>query len=290
MGVFIQSMKKKSIPYILLLPSMIFVFGILGYGVIYGIVISLFDYNVYSLDRPFVWIQNYIELFQDRTFLNSLYKSLIFVFCSVFFGILISLVFAIALYKLTIMQGFFKGLTLIPYLISGIAAATMFRFLFSGDVGMVNQLLSVFGIDEILWLADEWLALFVIILANIWFVTPFAILILMAGLQGIDQDIFEAAKIDGASRFRIVYQIIIPLISSMIGVSLIWLSFASFNMFDIILPLTGGGPGRSTEVLAVYLYKLAFNDLNYSLASTVMVVIMALNLMVSYIYLKVFKV
>nr|WP_276608210.1 sugar ABC transporter permease [Aquibacillus halophilus] len=209
---------------------------------------------------------------------------------SVVVGIILSLVFAIALYKLTIMKSFFKGLTLIPYLISGIAAATMFKFLFAGDVGMVNQFLSVFGMEEVLWLADEWLALFVIILANIWFVTPFAILILLAGLQGIDEQIFEAAKIDGASKLRIVFQIIIPLISSMIGVSLIWLSFASFNMFDIILPLTGGGPGRSTEVLAVYLYKLAFNDLNYSMASAVMIVIMTLNLAVSFVYLKVFKV
>lgn len=282
--------RKKSIPYLLVFPAVFLVVGVLGYAIVAGLLMSLYDIKLSFGNAPFIGLQNYIYLFTNEIFLNSLFVSLLFVFGSVVLGLVLSLSFALSLYKCKRTGNFFKTLSLVPYLISGIATAIMFRFLFSGEVGLINMILTTLGIDTINFLADPWLALFICILANVWFVCPFATLILLSGIQSVDQELFDSAKIDGAHKYHILMKIILPLIAPMMGISLIWLSFASFNMFDVILPLTNGGPGRSTEVMALYMYNVAFGELQYSLGSTVMVIILFFNVLTSVIYLKVFKV
>jgi multiple sugar transport system permease protein len=286
----LNRIKKKLTPYLLIAPALLFVIGILGYAVSSGIIMSLFRWDLNIPGKPFVGLDNYIYLFTNAEFLNSLVRSLIFVFGSVAIGLFFAMVFALSLYKCTTYSNLFKGLSLVPYLVSGIATAIMFRFIFSGDVGLVNIILNLVGIDSIAFLSSPNWALFITILANVWFVCPFAILILLAGMQGIDPEMFEAAQMDGANKLVVFFKIIMPLISPMVGISLIWLSFASFNMFDVILPLTNGGPGRATEVLAVYMYNVAFNELKYSLGSAVMVIILLFNIGTSFLYLKLFRI
>lgn len=283
-------MKKKSIPYLLVAPAILFVVGVLGYAIVAGLLMSLYDIRLSFADAPFVGLENYIYLFTNEVFLNSLFVSLIFVFGSVLLGLALSLSFAVSLYKCQRTGNFFKALSLVPYLISGIATAIMFRFLFSGDVGLINMVLTTLGLEGVNFLADPIMALIVCILANVWFVAPFATLVLLSGILSVDKELFDSAKIDGANRFHILSKIILPLISPMMGISMIWLSFASFNMFDVILPLTNGGPGRATEVMALYMYNVAFDELQYSLGSTVMVVILFFNVVTSLVYLKIFNV
>ena len=281
---------RKSIPYLLILPALIFVLGILGYSVISGSITSLFRVDMFYLERPFVGFKNYINIFQDTTFRNALLRSLIFVFSTVIGGTIIALTLALCLYSINgRMKNVFRGLILIPYLVSGVAAAIMWRFTFSKNAGLVNTIISLFGFDSITWLGDPNRAFVAVTVANVWFISPFSALILLAGLQSIDRSLFDAASVDGASRYVIFRQIILPLLQPAMGISLIWLTFASFNMFDIILPMTGGGPGRSTELLAVYMYGLAFRDLNYSSASVVMIVLLIFNLTVSWFYLRAFE-
>jgi multiple sugar transport system permease protein len=286
----INKFKKNSIPYLLVAPALLFVVGILGYAVSSGVIMSFFRWDLNIPGKPFIGMKNYFFLFQNPDFINSLVKSLIFVFGSVFLGLFFAMIFALSLYKCRKFSNFFKGLALVPFLVSGIATAIMFRFLFSRDVGLINMFLKAIGGNSIPFLSDPNWALFITILANVWFVCPFSILILLAGMQGIDPEMFEAAEMDGASKIVLFYKIILPLISPMVGISLIWLSFASFNMFDVILPLTNGGPGRATEVLAVYMYNIAFNELKYALGSSVMVIILLFNIATSFLYLKLFRI
>ncbi|MFA9458081.1 carbohydrate ABC transporter permease [Halalkalibacter sp. AB-rgal2] len=283
-------LKKRSVPYILIFPALLFVVGVLGYAVIAGTLMSFFDVDLNRPGSPFVWFDNYSYLFTTPIFIESLLRSLVFVFGSIIIGLSLAMIFALSLYKAKKFSNFFKGLALVPFLVSGIATAIMFRFVFSGDVGIINMILTMIGFEPILFLSTPNWALFVTILANVWFVCPFATLILLAGIQSIDQEMFEAAIVDGATKLTIFFKIILPLISPMMGISLIWLSFASFNMFDVILPLTGGGPGRATEVMAVYMYNVAFDELKYSLGSAVMVIILLFNVITSMVYLKIFKV
>jgi multiple sugar transport system permease protein len=277
------------VPLLMLTPAMLFVLGILGYAVVNGFIMSLYKVEVWTVGQPFVGLENYIKLFEDPKFINSLTRSLIFVAGTIIFGMGLALSFALVLNQVRQGRGFFRGIALVPYLVSGVATAVMWRFMFVGETALINQLMDLLGMAEMTWLGDPNRALLVVTMANIWFISPFATLILLAGLQTIDSTLYEAASIDGASPLQKFVHITIPGLAPMLALSLMWLSFASFNMFDIILPLTGGGPGRATEVLAVYMYQLAFRDLSYSSASAVMMVLLVINLSFSILYLWLFR-
>lgn len=283
---FRDQMVERLTPYVLLFPAIGIVAGVLGYAVVRGIMMSFYQIEVWEPGQPFVGLQNYRDLFGSSGFQNSLVISLIFVGATIVIGLLMSLVHALALNQIRFARAFFRSIALIPYLVSGVATAVMWRFLFTGDNAIATQISGALGLSTVSWLADPEKALMVITMANVWFIAPFATLILLAGLQTIDPELYAAADIDGASGPQKFVHITIPSIVPMLSLALMWLSFASFNMFDIILPLTGGGPGRSTEVLAVYMYQLAFRDLNYSTGAAVMIVILLINIALSAIFLR----
>ncbi|SDX89685.1 carbohydrate ABC transporter permease [Roseicitreum antarcticum] len=285
-GSFKDRMTERLTPYVLLFPAIAIVAGVLGYAVVRGIVMSFYQIEVWEPGEPFVGLANYRDLFTSPGFRNSLVISLIFVGATIVIGLLMSLVHALVLNQIKFARAVFRAIALIPYLVSGVAAAVMWRFLFTGQNAIVTQISGALGGSTVSWLADPDKALMVITMANVWFIAPFATLILLAGLQTIDPEMYAAAEIDGAGSWQKFVHITIPSIVPMLSLALMWLSFASFNMFDIILPLTGGGPGRSTEVLAVYMYQLAFRDLNYSTGAAVMIVILVINIALSAVFLR----
>jgi multiple sugar transport system permease protein len=283
--------KKKLIEaYVFVTPAVLFVFAILGYGVFSGTIMSLFNIDLRYDETSFVWLENYRMLFSDTHFQNSLIRTFIFVGGAVGLGFIIAMLFSFSIFRCRDRTSHvFKGITLIPFLVSGIATAVIFRFLFGGTAGVINNILISLGLERVQFLSQPELAMVVVILARVWTIFPLATLLLHAGLLSISQDLFDAAKVDGASSIYVLFRIIIPLIAPMIGVSLMWLSFASFNVFDINLALTGGGPSRATEVLAVYMYITGFKQLRYSLGASVMVIILTLNIVVSLLLLRLFK-
>lgn len=147
-------------------------------------------------------------------------------------------------------------------------------------------MLDVIGLGQPSWLGDPNLAFIVSVLANCWFMVPFATLILLGGLQTVDRDIYDAAVIDGAGPVQTFFKITLPMIKPMLGVSLIWVSYISFSTFDIILALTAGGPQRATEVVSMYMYQLAFLQLDFGQGAVLMVVLLTFNTVLSlgYIY------
>lgn len=275
------------VPFLFVAPALVFVVGILGYAVVNGFILSLHDVSIWKVERPFVGLQEYVDLFANPTFQNSLSRSLIFVAGTLVLGMLLSMGFALLLQEVRFGRGFMRAVALVPYLVSGVAAAVMWRFLFTGEGSLVRNALQSVGLGELTWLGDPNRALAVVTLANVWFISPFATLILLGGLQSVETQLYDAAAIDGANAWNRFWHVTIPSIMPMMALSLMWLSFASFNMFDIILPLTGGGPGRATEVLAVYMYQLAFEQLDYSSGAAVMMVLLAINLALSIVYLRV---
>jgi ABC-type sugar transport system permease subunit len=267
--------------YALLFPAMFFVIGILGYAVISALWTSLHQVHALQIDRPFVGLRNYVELFGDRNFVNSVQRSLIFVVGSVSLGLLIALVAGWNLFRIQRFNSVPRAFSLIPYLVSGIAAAVTWRFMFAGDAAVVNMITESLGGNQISWLGHRDRALFVVMLANTWRISPFAVLVILSGFQSIDADLLDAAEIDGATGLARFRYVALPLIAPMVSISLIWLSFASFNMFDIVMAMTGGGPQRGTEFMAVHLYKLAFERLDYSAAAAVMILLLLINTLVS---------
>ena len=282
--------RQHVVPYVLLFPALVFVVGILGYAVVRAFWTSLHIDHVLSIDKPFVGLDVYIGLFQTRNFINSLVRSVIFVFSSVSLGLFIALAAALSLYAIRFLVGPSRAASLVPYMVSGISAAVTWRFLFSGDASLINMLIEMTGREGISWLGHPNRAMLVVILANVWKIAPFSVLILLSGLQSIDSELFDAAAIDGATGYRKLRYITLPLIAPMIGVSVVWLNFASFNMFDIVLGTTGGGPGRATDLLAVHLYRLAFQHLDFSSASAVMIILLVFNVLISAASLRASKV
>ena len=278
---------KRLAPYLLVIPGLIGVLGVLGYAVAGGFLLSLNETDMF-LNKTFVGLKNYIAIVQDARFQNSLWRTLVFVVASITLGITLSMMFALTLHHVGFGRRFFRGLSLVPYFVSGIAAAVMFRFIFTTSGGFVNFILTSIGLPAPSWLGDPTLAFTVSILANAWFMVPFATLILLGGLQTVDKDLYEAAKLDGSSGLHTFRRITLPLIKPMMGVSLIWISYISFSTFDIILALTAGGPARATELISVYMYQIAFLELDFGRGSVLMVMLLSFNTILSLVYLWVF--
>ncbi|GAB5373567.1 MAG: sugar ABC transporter permease [Acuticoccus sp.] len=278
---------RGTMPYMLVVPGLILVLGVLGYAVVGGVQLSLNETDMF-LNQTFVGLKNYIKVFSDPRFQSSLWKTLVFVAASISLGITMSMIFALTLHKVMFGRRFFRGLSLVPYFVSGVAAAVMFRFIFTTSGGFVNVILETAGLPTPSWLGNPVLAFIVAVLANCWFMVPFASLLLLGGLQTVDRDIYDAAKIDGAPPFATFRRITLPLIKPMLGVSLIWISYISFSTFDIILALTAGGPQRATELLSIYMFEKAFLQLEFGAGAVLMVVLLSFNTALSIFYLKVF--
>ena len=276
---------ERWVPYAFLVPALIFVLGILGYGVVSGFITSLHSTDPFTYVTTFAGFRTYLELFRSPRFQNSLLRSTYLVLGSVALGMLVSMTFGLCLNQLRRVRTAIRGVSLVPWMVSGIAAAMMFRFMFSGNVGLVR----FFTTEPVTWTGHPVRAMVVLILTNTWYISPFSTLILFSGLQTIDPTFYDAAAVDGASPIQVLFRLTIPLIKPMIGVALIWLSFASFNMFDVVLPITAGGPGRATEVLALVMYRFAFNELNYPMATAIMMTLLIINVGLSVVYLKLFK-
>ncbi len=283
--------RKNLMPYLMVIPTILLVTGVLGYAILIALKDSFYKYPLLSFNAKgtFVGFDNYAKLLADYNFQNAVGVTFIFVFGTVLLGIILSFILALSIYHLKNKARIFRTLTLIPYLISGVAAAIMWRFLFNGEVGFINHVIRTLGGTPISWLSNRYLALMVVTLANVWKMFPMSTMLLLAGLQVIDPDIYDAATVDGSNWHSTFFKITLPLLGSYLATSLIWLTFGSFNMFNIIYPLTSGGPNRATEVMAIYMYDLAFQHLDFSSASVVMIFLLMLNLGFSIFYSRIFR-
>jgi ABC-type sugar transport system permease subunit len=280
-------LERRVVPYLLVIPGLALVLGVLGYAVWGGIILSLNETDLF-LNKTYVGLKNYWDVFADPRFQAAMWRTLVFVAASITLGITMSMVFALTLHKVTYRKRFFRGLSLVPYFVSGIATAVMFRFVFTTSGGFVNTVLNQLGFQSMSWLGDPTLAFAVAVMANCWFMVPFATLILLGGLQTIDRDLYDAAAIDGAPPIRTFFSITLPLIKPMLGVSLIWVSYISFSTFDIILALTAGGPLKATELVSLYMYELAFLQINFGQGAVLMVVLLLFNTVLSLVYIQIF--
>ena len=274
-------------PMTFIAPGVILVILVMLYPVAQGLWMSVTDTNPFTGVTTFVGLDQYRSLFASEEFQRALRQSLIFVAATVIVGIVIAASVALVLHHVPWGGRLWRTIVLVPWLISGVAVATIWRALFSPRGGGIpDMVLSSLGLEPITWLASPFWASVVIILISIWSFSPFATLIIYSGLKTIDPDLYEAAALDGAGPFTRFTNVTVPSIAPQLSLAMIWMSFGAFNNFDIVLLATGGGPGRSTEVLAVLLYRLGFQELDFHASATVMVVLLAINLTFSIIYIK----
>lgn len=277
---------SRATPYLFSLPSIILVAAVLGFPVLYGVWQSLYRRERLISDPEFVGIANYIEMFQANTFWHSMGRTAIFVFGSLILGTVLGLFFAFALFRVVEGLRFLRAVTVAPYIISNVAAAVMFRILFNSQFGLINQFLGFFGIEPS-WLADPSLAMLVVIFTQVWTDLPLSILLLLGGLLTVDQSYLDASLVDGASGWTRARYITIPLLVPQILISTVWLSYSTLTGLGVVLALTGGGPLRATQTLAMEMYTVAFRNLEFNQALAIASFILVLNALLTLAYVAI---
>jgi ABC-type sugar transport system permease subunit len=200
-------------------------------------------------------------------------------------GLVLAVTFALALNHAGRTTRVLRGLTFMPYIVSSIGAAVLFRLVFNGDFGVPSMVLTSIGLDPVSMLGDPKLAMVSIIIAQVWTDLPLAVLIILGGLQSVDTNVMDAAHVDGASLWRRIFHVQIPHVVPQLFLSAVFLSYGSLTGLGIILGLTGGGPGNSTETLSMSLYRVAFRELDRGQALALVTVVLVLNGLLTLTYL-----
>jgi multiple sugar transport system permease protein len=236
---------------------------------------------IFDISR-FVGLENYLFLFSDDRFWNALKNTVYFTSVSVSLELILGLSIAILLQRSFRLKGFVRALVLIPWAIPTVVSAKMWEWIYNTDFGILNYIVG----SKINWLGNPFLALNAAVFMDVWKTTPFVAILLMAGLQVIPQELYQAAKVDGAGRWNTFKTITLPLLKPVILVVLLFRTLDAFRIFDAIYVLTGGGPANTTETLSIYAYKVLFQTLQFGYGSTLSVVVFLCIGCMSVLYIK----
>src|SRR5215469_900181 len=271
-------------PYSFILPIVVFALLLLAYPMLYSLTLSFRDATVdtfVSGDMPFNGVANYQQTLSTGTFWQALVNTIIFTFCSILFQFTIGFLLALFFQKRFPLKNVLIALLLIPWIAPVLTAAYTVKGLFN-VVGPVNQVAHWFGIPSVPWLALPGFALAATIVANIWIGFPFNFILLYSGVCGIPQEIYEAARIDGASYWRRVGYITLPILKPVTVAVLMLGTIYTVKVFDLVWIMTGGGPANTSHLLSTYAYQVGFSLYNYgeaaAIATVIVVLILSLNL------------
>jgi ABC-type sugar transport system permease subunit len=226
-------------------------------------------------------------MFGSPGFWHAFNRTAIFVFGSLILGTALGLFFSFALFRVVQKLRFLRAVTVAPYIISNVAAAVMFRILFNNQFGLLNRTIEFFGLDGPSWLADPGLAMFTVIVTQVWTDLPLTILVLLGGLMTIDRSYLDAALVDGATGWTRARSLTIPLLAPQLLISTVWLSYSTLTGLGVVLALTGGGPLKATQTMAMEMYNVAFRNLEFEAALAIATFILILNAVLTLVYVAV---
>jgi ABC-type sugar transport system permease subunit len=246
------------------------------------------DLRMPWLGRPFVGLANYVEILGDARFWGAMLHTLFFTAVTVALELGLGLFLALAMNQAFRGRGLVRAAVLVPWAIPTVVAALLWRFLFDTQAGMANAALTGLGIldEPIVWFVHAATAWVPVILADVWKTTPFVALLLLAGLQGIDPALYEAAAVDGAGVWRRLWSVTLPLLKPALAVSLVFRTLDAFRVFDLIYVLTGGGPGTATEPIALYAFNALFSNLRFGYGAALSVIVFLVTFLLALLYLK----
>ena len=271
------------------LPGAIFMGAFLIYPIITMVADSFFEVGITG-DKTFIGLENYIRAFTAGGFLKQLKNTLLYIVIAVSIETAIGLLFALFFELNYKGSKIIRSLMMAPLMIAPLVAGLTWKLMMSSSFGIVNELLAKIGIlsssRDILWLADEKWSLLACCIADIWLTTPFMMLMILAGLQGLDSSMLEAAKMDGASLLQQVFSIKLPVIKPVLLTALSVRIIDAARTFDIIWAMTEGGPNSSSETLSIIIYKTLtrYNDVGY--ASAMAVVFIAVLVIFTLVFMQ----
>lgn len=253
-------MDRKSKYLLFALPSFILIFTVMLFPVGYAIIYSFTDFRL-GKSAKFIGLENYISIFQDSEFLSALGFTLILTLVAVLSQFVIGMILALLLDNIHHFKKPISIMIYIPYFITAAAMGVIFRWMFMSNWGIIDQICRMIGISTPGWLDSPFWSRVVIILGEVFQNTPFSVIILYAGLQSMPLDQIEAAKIDGANNWQLFTKIKLPNLRQLIIIIFMMRTMDAFRLFDRVNVTTGGGPGISTETLAIYNYTTTFTKL-----------------------------
>lgn len=274
---------KKRTPYFYMLPGVLMVLLFVYIPVLTNIVYSFFRLSSYSAGQTFVGLDNYRRFFTDPVFpimlKNNILYCVISLIVQVGFGTFLALVLDSTLIKGKA-KNFFRNLYYMPALISLTAVGLMFTFIYEPNIGFLNKVLEIFGLEGHSWLGDSKLAIFSIIAMSQWQFTGYITLLMVVAFQNVSQDYIEAAKIDGAGPVKRALTIMLPLAKEQLLVCTIITVIGAFKLYTEVYATTSGGPGNSSQVLGVFLYQQAFlhDDLGMAAVTGVFIFVVTVTL------------
>lgn len=278
--------------YAYLLPAAVCLGGTVLFPILKAIHMSLYhNVLIRPQDYRFIGLGNYVRMVQDPTFWLTLKNSFTWVFWSVSLQFLFGFLVALLLNAQFKGRVVFRTITLLPWIIPGVVVALVWEYLYQPNYGPINDLLMRAGWmrTPVAWLSDPDLAMPAVVLTNIWRGIPFFAIMILAGLQAIPDEIYEAATVDGASVTQRFWSITLPMLRPIIVVStstrIIW----TFNYADLIFVMTSGGPANATQITSTYTLLQAYSNLDFGYAATLSVILLVIMLTFTAVYLKVTK-
>jgi multiple sugar transport system permease protein len=284
----------RRLGYLLVTPVLILLLAITAYPLIYNIWNSFHfdDLSYANLPHKFIGGTNYSAMFSSPDWVAALERTLVFTAVTIVFDTVVALALALMLHRRFRGRGFLRAAVLVPWAVPTVVSAMLWKTMFDPRAGFVDYFLAAFhpAWSSLTWLnasvMRSWVAIFV---ADSWKNIPFVAIILLAGLQVIPNDVYEAARIDGASWWQSFRKVTLPMLKPALSVALIFRTLQALLVFDVIYIMTGGGPGNSTETLSFLNYQtfIVNTDFGYGGAMSLMLVVLAL--VVSFVYVRAFR-
>jgi multiple sugar transport system permease protein len=278
--------------FLLLAPSVAVIFGVLVFPMLSSFGLSFTDLKLTDpKSGAFIWFGNYSAAFRDPIFWASMRRTAIFAVSTVSIETALGVCVAMLLNQKFVGRGFVRGLVILPWALPYVVNGIMWKWIFDANYGAFNAALTQLGLmrDYKIWLGDPSTAMILVIFANIWKETPVAIILVLAALQSIPSELYEAAAIDGARRLRAFVSITLPLLKpiilSLVVIKTIW----ALKEFDLIYIITKGGPANGTNMFSYYIYQHTFQFLNFGYGSALAYLLTLLAIAMSAAYMKSLK-
>ncbi len=279
----LKRLMRKIEPAFYIAPAFIVLSIILLYPLGYALWLSVHQWTLRTFKQgvPFTGFQNYLELFSNPDFLNSIKITFTFVFFAISIEFILGMAVALLLNHEIKGKGFFRSMILLPMMCTNVVIGLTWRLLLNYQYGIVNYYLGQLGFSPVEWLSSPQVAMASVVIVDVWNTTSFVALMLLAGLQSLPDEPYEAAKIDGASSAQTFIYLTLPLLRPIILVVLLWRFIDTFRIFDVIYLLTAGGPARVTETVSIYVYRYGFQSFNLGIAAAASFIMLLIMLLIA---------
>jgi ABC-type sugar transport system permease subunit len=284
----------RRLGYLLVAPVLVLLLAITAYPLVYNVWNSFhFDNLSYgSLPHNWVGAANYTKMFESSQWLGALERTLVFTVVSVVFDVVVALALALMLHRQFRGRGLLRAAVLVPWAVPTVVSAMLWKTMFDPRAGFVDYFLGAFhpAWSSLSWLGAStdrsWVAIFV---ADSWKNIPFVAIVLLAGLQVIPNDVYEAARVDGATWWQSFRRITLPMLKPALSVALIFRTLQALLVFDVIYIMTGGGPGNSTQTLSFLSYNTFIVNTDFGEGGAMSLMLVVLALVVSFVYVRTFR-